>query len=621
MTSLITNSKKKLLFEVSWEICNQIGGIYTVIRSKVPSMIEKWGDRYCMIGPFFAKQAAEDFEPIYQLDDSPIGRVVRKLRSMGLTVHYGYWLLVTGKPKVLLFDIKSIRSRIDQARSDFQEDHQIRDFSSDELVNQVMAFGEMVRLFLVEFVAETSPFEEVVAHFHEWMSSSGLPKLYADKVNIATVFTTHATLLGRYIAQNESTYRSKLEKFNWLQEARRYGIEAQVTIERMAAQSAGTFTTISDIVAQECIHFLGRVPDLVTPNGIKLEHFAQYELETLHHKNRKHIHKFVMGHFFPSYTFDLDKTIYFFSSGRYEYKNKGFDMTLEALTLLNKKMKKARMNTTVVMFIITNQKVRSINAGVINSHVILNELETTCKSIQKEVGNRLFRSVVSSSDTQFPDLNDFVDESVKYKRGRTILNWRTEKLPAYVTHDMVEEDDIVDYCRRTNLINNRLDKVKVVYHPEFINVSNPLFGLDYGQFVCGCHLGIFPSFYEPWGYTPQECVVRGVPTVTSNLSGFGHYITQTMPNHDERGIYVVNRESQTYPESVEQLTDIMYRFVKMMRRNTEDKVDRIRAENGLEKFSWHNMRTHYDTAHEIALKRKKNMPRSSALQVELGEVY
>jgi glycogen(starch) synthase len=130
-------------------------------------MIEKWGDRYCMIGPFFAKQAAEDFEPIYQLDDSPIGRVVRKLRSMGLTVHYGYWLLVTGKPKVLLFDIKSIRSRIDQARSDFQEDHQIRDFSSDELVNQVMAFGEMVRLFLVEFVAETSPFEEVVARFNE----------------------------------------------------------------------------------------------------------------------------------------------------------------------------------------------------------------------------------------------------------------------------------------------------------------------------------------------------------------------------------------------------------------------------------------------------------------------
>jgi glycogen(starch) synthase len=584
-------------------------------------MIEKWGDRYFMIGPFFAKQAAEDFEPIYHLEDTPIGRTVRKLRSMGLSVHYGYWLLVTGKPKVLLFDIKSIRSRLDQIKSEFQEQHQVRDFNSDELLNQVMAFGEMVRLFLVEFMAENDPYEEVVAHFHEWMASSGLPKLYADKVNIATVFTTHATLLGRYIAQNEATYRSRLEKFNWRQEARRYGIEAQVTIERMAAQSAGTFTTISDIVAQECLHFLGRVPDLVTPNGIKLERFAYHQLENLHLEYRKHIHKFVMGHFFPSYTFDLNKTIYFFSSGRYEYKNKGFDMTLEALTLLNKKMKKARMNTTVVMFIITNQRVRSINASVINSHVVLNELEATCKSIQREVGHRLFRSVVSSNDTQMPDLNEFVNESVRYKRTRTILNWRTEKLPAVVTHDLVENDAIVDYCHKTNLMNNRMDRVKVVYHPEFINVSNPLFGLDYGQFVCGCHLGIFPSFYEPWGYTPQECVVRGVPTVTSNLSGFGHFITQTMPDHDDRGIYVVNRESQSYQKSVEQLTDIMYRFVKMTRRHNEKEVERNRMESTLEKFSWYNMRTHYDTAHEIALKRKKNMPRPSASQIETDGVF
>jgi glycogen(starch) synthase len=220
-----------------------------------------------------------------------------------------------------------------------------------------------------------------------------------------------------------------------------------------------------------------------------------------------------------------------------------------------------------------------------------------------------------------PDLNEFVNESVRYKRTRTILNWRTEKLPAVVTHDLVENDAIVDYCHKTNLMNNRMDRVKVVYHPEFINVSNPLFGLDYGQFVCGCHLGIFPSFYEPWGYTPQECVVRGVPTVTSNLSGFGHFITQTMPDHDDRGIYVVNRESQSYQKSVEQLTDIMYRFVKMTRRHNEKEVERNRMESTLEKFSWYNMRTHYDTAHEIALKRKKNMPRPSASQIETDGVF
>ncbi|AXE21903.1 glycogen synthase (plasmid) [Runella rosea] len=618
MTSLITNSKKKLLFEVSWEICNQIGGIHTVIRSKIPSMMDKWGDGYIMMGPYFAQKAVE-FEPIDYPNDSPVGKTVEKLRGMGLTIHCGYWLLVTGKPRVILFDLNCIWSKLSHLKTEFQEQHKVQDFGTDPLVNQVLAFGEMIRLFIVEFMAVNPISNEVVVHFHEWMTGSGLPKLFAKKVNIATVFTTHATILGRYLAQNEPDFYKKLEKFDWRQESRRYGIEAQVIIERMAAQSAGTFTTISEITSQECIHFLGRVPDLITPNGIKLEKFPLFKLENLHLQYRKHIHKFIMGHFFPSYSFDLNKTIYFFTSGRFEYKNKGFDITLEALSLLNTKMKQARMDTTVVMFIITNQKVRSVNASVINSHSVLNELEETCKSIQREVGSKLFKSFVTDDQIQLPNLNSFVSEYLQHRRVRTILSWRSENQPAFLTHDLAQDDEITDYCRQTNLLNNQKDKVKVVYHPEFITSSNPLFGLEYGQFVCGCHLGIFPSFYEPWGYTPQECVVAGVPTVTSNLSGFGHYVTQNMKNHDDRGIYVVNRKSQTYTESVEQLTDIMFRFVKKTRRSNES--ERNRMENVLEKFSWNNMRTHYDTAHEIALKRKKNIPHPTASAVEASDVY
>jgi glycogen(starch) synthase len=615
----MTNSKKKQLFEVSWEVCNQVGGIHTVIRSKIPSMIDKWGDGYFLMGPFLNKKTAIEFEPIYDLDDSPIGKTVKKLQEMGLNVHFGYWLLVTGKPQVLLFDISSIWKRLDSIKAEFQREYKIKHLGSENLTNQVLAFGEMVRIFLTEYVSEIDKAGEVVAHFHEWMASSGLPKLFTSRVNIATVFTTHATLLGRYIAQNDADFRSKLEVIDWRQEAQRYGIETEAVIERMAAQSAGTFTTISEIIAKECIYFLGRVPDLVTPNGIKLERFALHKLENLHLEYRKHIHKFVMGHFFPSYSFDLNKTIYFFTSGRFEYKNKGFDMTLDALSLLNKKMKKARIDTTIVMFVISNRNIRSVNATAMNSHVVLNEIESVCKNIQKEVGSQLFKSIVSSQSVQLPDLNDFVSEYLQHKRVRTMLSWKTEQLPSLLTHDLVEEDEIVAQCRKHNLSNSKQDRVKVVYHPEFISVSNPFFGLDYGQFVCGCHLGIFPSFYEPWGYTPQECVVRGVPTVTSNLSGFGNFVTQTMNDHDERGIFVVNRESQTYQESVEQLTDIMYRFIKMKRRTKE--IERNRMESALDKFSWYQMRNHYDTAHEIALKRKKSMPRPPTTHMGPGEVY
>jgi len=599
---ILTTAKRKLLIEIAWEVCNQVGGIYTVIRSKVPSMVEKWDTDYLLLGPYFPQKASVEFEPITHDDGTEIGQTVQRLRARGLDVQYGYWL-ITGKPRVVLFNIQSYLDQANAIKFNLWENHRISTLGAEELVNQVVVFGEMVRLFLTD-LAENSRKIDIAAHFHEWMASSGLPDLRRDNVKVATVFTTHATMLGRYLAQNEKGFYGKLPFFNWQQEAKHYGIEAQATIERLSAQQAHVFTTVSDVTARECEVFLGRIPDLILPNGLNIMRFtAMHEFQNLHVKYKERIHEFIMGHFFQSYSFDLEKTLYFFTSGRFEFSNKGYDLTLEALARLNAKMREANMDTTVVMFMVTKQPFHSIDPEVLHSRALLDEMHETCKAIEEQVGNRLFQAAAASNDINLPDLNAFVDEYWRLRLRRTVQSWKTKKLPPFVTHTLVQEDDMVRYIRQAGLVNNEFDRVKVVYHPDFVSSTNPLFGLDYGQFVRGCHLGIFPSYYEPWGYTPLECVVRGIPTVTSDLSGFGDFIMQIMRDYENRGIYVVNRKTQNFNEAADQLANILFRFVRLSQR---DRIaQRNRVENISDVFDWTNLRSYYDTAHDLALKRKK----------------
>jgi glycogen(starch) synthase len=598
-----TVPKQKILIEIAWETCNQVGGIYTVIRTKVPSMVEKWGDDYFLIGPYFPQTASAEFEPIHDLDDSVLGKTVQKMRSMGFGVHYGYWL-VTGKPRIILFDFWSILENINKIKATLWERHKVSTLHAEELVNHVLAFGEMVRIFLTELASERGNKTDIIAHFHEWMASSAIPDLRQDNVKVATVFTTHATMLGRYLAGNVPNFYEKLHEFDWLKEAKHYGIEAQATIERLAAQMAHSMTTVSDVTARECEHLLGKVPDLILPNGLNITRFsAMHEHQNLHTKFKDRINEFVMGHFFQSQPFDLDKTLYFFTSGRYEFSNKGYDLTLEALSRLNWKMKNAKIDKTVVMFFITKQPYHSIDPEVLHSRAVMDEIRQTCSSIEKQIGDQLFGASASSNDLQMPDLNNFVDEYWRLRLRRTIQTWKNNKRPKVVTHLLKNSDGITDFLQKTNLMNNPEDRVKIVYHPDFVVSTNPLFGMDYGQFVRGCNLGVFPSYYEPWGYTPLECIARGVPTITSDLSGFGDYMMQIMKDYDQWGVMVVNRKTQDFYKAAEQLSEMLLKFVKQGLR--ERISQRNRVESISETFDWNNLRTYYDTAHDLALKRRK----------------
>lgn len=600
----IKSESEKFLIEVAWEVCNQVGGIYTVIRSKVPAIKEKWGRNYCLIGPYFHHKAISEFEPIDDYTDI-FGQAVLKMREMGLEVQYGRWL-VSGKPKVILINPFYVYYKLGEIKYHLYERHDIPCEFADELQTQVIAFGYLVKEYLKILTdVEEAKEHKFIAHFHEWMVATAIPDIRYENIPVTTVFTTHATLLGRYLAMNDGNFYDNLYHYYWANEAKHFNIECPVKIERAAAHGAEVFTTVSDVTGKECEALLGRKTDVNLPNGLNIQRFAAlHEHQNLHKLYKDKIHKFVVGHFFQSYSFDLDNTLYFFTSGRYEYKNKGFDLTIEALARLNHKMKTAGMNTTVLMFFITKRDFHSINPEVLQTRATLEEIRQTCNEIQEQVGEKLFEAAAASNDLRMPDLNQFVDEYWRLRLRRTLQSWKNGTLPKIVTHNLYdpEKDDILNSLKTTHLINNSWDKVKVVYHPDFIQPSNPLFGMEYGQFVRGCHLGVFPSYYEPWGYTPLEAMASGVPAITSDLAGFGDYVLKNIPNPEEKGVYVVKRYRKSFHEAAEELANLMFSFVQQSRRERIDQRNRV--ESVSEHFDWSNLADYYEKAYDMAIERK-----------------
>ncbi|RMG68826.1 MAG: glycosyltransferase [Bacteroidetes bacterium] len=590
-----------LLVEVAWEVANQVGGIYTVIRSKVPSMAQRWGDRYCLIGPWVHPNVSAIFEPIEAPND-PFGRAVRKMREMGFEVHYGRWL-TTGRPRTVLFNPYSVYDRLGEIKYLLWEHHGISTPGDDDLINKVVAFGWLVKVFMTRLCEEEVNTRPVVAHIHEWMAATAIPEIRRDNLPIATVFTTHATMLGRYLAMNDPDFYDHLPFYDWEKEARYFNIETIIRIERAAAHGAHIFSTVSEVTAQECIHLIGRKPEVILPNGLNIERFSiTHEVQNLHGRFKDSIHQFVMGHFFPSYHFDLDKTLYFFTSGRYEYRNKGYDLTLEALARLNWRMKEANIDLTVVMFFITSRPFHSINPTVLQSRAALERMRQTVDSIQRQLGERFFQHAVADEGHQFPDLNEFVDEYWKIRMRRVLQSWNHHGLPPIVTHNLHDDDkdDILNFLRMSNLLNHKDDKVKIVYHPDFLSSVSPLISLDYADFVRGCHLGVFPSYYEPWGYTPLECMVSGVPAVTSDLAGFGDYLLQATSDVEAHGMYVVNRRDRSFEEAANQLADQLFSFVQMSR---PDRIAmRYKLQGASEHFDWANLTRYYEEAYNQAIK-------------------
>ena len=436
------------------------------------------------------------------------------------------------------------------------------------------------------------------------MAGTCIPDLGKEQIPIKKIFTTHATLLGRYLAMNDPYFYDHLPFLNWEEEAKNFNVEAIAKLERACAHGANILSTVSEVTAKECVHLLGRSPDAILPNGLNIERFSVlHEVQNRHHLYKRKIEHFIMGHFFQSYSFDLNNTLYFFTSGRFEYKNKGYDLTLEALARLNHKMKEQGIDKTVVMFFVTKQPVQSMNAEVLNTRGVMEEIENNCDEIVEQIRERLFTAAATNENHKLPNLNEMVDDYWRLRYRRTIQSWKSDNLPSVVTHNLVNdgEDPILNFLRTSGLLNHEGDRVKIVYHPDFISSTNPLFGLDYSQFVRACHLGIFPSYYEPWGYTPVECLARGVAAVTSDLSGFGNYAMGLDNGDEDHGLYMIERENFDFHTSAEQLSEQLLKFVKS---TSKERINlRNKCEDLSEEFDWNNLVENYEMAYQMACQK------------------
>lgn len=593
-------SQPPLLFEIAWEVCWQLGGIYTVLRTKADCMKDRWDDRYCLIGPYNPATAAVEFE------ERPTEGIVRetldRLRAQGVPCHFGRWL-IPGRPRVILLDYRSRYPQLDGDKYLLWKDHGISTLSNDGEVNEVTAFGFTVTQFFHELCQVVGDGRTILGHFHEWMAGVAVPRIAHLKLPVTTVFTTHATLLGRYLASDSPAFYDHLPFINPDEQAGKYNIWPRYAIERAAAHASTIFTTVSEVTAYEAERLLGRKPDVILPNGLNIRRFsAIHEFQNLHRSYKERIHEFVMGHFFPSYTFDLENTLYFFTSGRYEYRNKGMDLFIEAMARLNERMKTlpAANRPTVIGFIITRAATRSINVSVLQSQSMFDDIRNTCEEIQEHMGERLFHSAANGRIPTFPEL---LPDDAQVRLKRAMHAWRTSRQPLIVTHDLVDDagDPILQHLRARNLYNSGDDPVKMVFHPEFVTQTSPLLNMDYDQFVRGCHLGVFPSYYEPWGYTPMESIAMGVPAVTTDLSGFGAYVQRHMPDAPQNGVTVLNRRYASFDDSVEELTNTLFDFARQTRRQRIELRNRV--ERLSELFDWSALVKHYHEAHDVAMQR------------------
>lgn len=589
-------------FECAWEVANKVGGIYTVIRSKAYVSVEEMGEQYCMIGPYKEECARTEVEEAEFPIDNPLRIAVQKMRDHGFKVVTGTWL-VDGNPQIILFDIGSAAWKLDEYKQELWNTCNLGIPHLDIEANDAVILGYLVCNFISEFKNAAEKYSSsparVLLHCHEWQAGVSIIALRTRHVDVATVFTTHATLLGRYLCAGKTDFYNNLDKFNVDEEAGKRQIYHRYCMERAATHLCHVFTTVSDITGIEAENLLKRKADIITPNGLNVKKFsALHEFQNLHAVSKEKIHEFVRGHFYGHFDFDLDKTLYFFTAGRYEFGNKGADIFIEALARLNHYLKQSKPDTTVVAFMIFPARTNNFNVESLRGHAVTKSLRDTINTIQQNIGKRMYEHCLSG---RLPDTQDMIlkDEIIKIKRCLYAL--QRNGLPPITTHNVIDDwnDPILAAVRRCNLFNTVHDRVKIVFHPEFLSSTNPLFGLDYEEFVRGCHLGVFPSYYEPWGYTPAECTVMGIPSITTNLSGFGCFMQEHIADPMSYGIYIVDRRFIDVEGSVQQLAQYMYDFARLSRRQRI--IQRNRTERLSDLLDWRNLGIYYRQARIKAL--------------------
>ena len=512
-----------LLFETSWEVCNKVGGIYAVLSTKAKTLQSLYKDKVIFIGPDVWSPVSEspDFDECRSLLDD--WRKGAQLPD-GIEVRTGRWN-VPGRPLAILVSFRHLQGHINELYGQMWEQYRVDSLHGYGDYDEACAFAYAAARVIESIVnhwKRKAP--EVVAHFDEWTTGMGLLYVKAHLPQVRTVFTTHATSIGRSIAGNGKPLYDYMAGYNGDQMARELNMESKHSLEKAAAHAADVFTTVSEVTARECEQLLERRP-LVTPNAFEQRFVpkgkALAEARDVARARLLQVVESLTGQTLPS------DTMLIATSGRCEFRNKGIDLYLDALnvmrTLVHSNVQATR---PVVAFVLVPSWVDCPRADLVSS----------------------------------------------------INNGLVSRLPnPVVTHELHQPDHDVVLCkmRDVNFNNKPDDRLMVIDVPCYLNGHDGVLGLSYYDVLVGIDLTVFPSYYEPWGYTPLESIAFGVPTITTNLAGFGQWVIDQCGHDASRsGVTVLHRTDSNYSETVHALAAEMMQYYHL---SPADKQRRNRA--------------------------------------------
>jgi len=542
--------KPDYLFEVSWEVCNKVGGIHTVISTKALTLAEELKNNHILIGPDVWRHTTVN--PEFIEDKQLFKGWKEKAAEEGLRIKIGRWN-INGKPIAILVDFTTFMSQRDDIFKKFWEEFKLDSLSGQwDYVEPALfgfASGKVIESFHHYFLSRG---HQVVAHFHEWMTGAGLLYLKSSLPQVATVFTTHATALGRSIAGNNLPLYDNMEKYNPDGKARDFNIVAKHSMEKLSAQNADSFTTVSEITTRECKAFLGKEVDVVTPNGFEPS-FLPDEDEFKLRKVEARVKFYEVAEALVGQDIPKDSLLVGIS-GRYEFRNKGIDLFMESLAKLNND---PTLQKNIVAFIL-----------VPGAH----------HGPRKDVFHNLMDKTIENA----------------VPVGNT-----------HLTHYLLdpEYDSVLKKASELRLNNTPSDKVKLFFVPCYLDGKDGIFDKSYYDMLIGLDLSVFPSYYEPWGYTPLESLAFRVPTITTTLAGFGLWVN-THYTSPHPGIEVIPRTDTNDSFVVDQLTEKMLGFCTLSRTDMEAFKQNASEVSNI--ALWKNLIDYYYEAYNVALNKVAN---------------
>ena len=545
--------KPDYVFESSWEVCNKVGGIYTVLSSRAKTLQDAMCDRIIFIGP----DVWHDNEsPYFQEEKSLLAEWQWQAKEEGLKVKVGRWA-VPGKPIAILVDFQPFFEKKNEIYGWLWEHYQVDSLHAYGDYDEASMFSYAAALVvesIYRWLGKEVEGKHVIYHANEWMC--GLGALYINNVlpQIGTVFTTHATSIGRSIAGNQKPLYDYLFAYNGDQMAEELNMRSKHSIEKQTAHYVDCFTTVSDITANECRELLDKPVDVVLPNGFDNSFVPKAATFT---KKRKAARKRLLdvANALLGESLD-DDTLIVSTSGRYEFRNKGIDVFVEAM---NRLLRDRELKKKVLAFI---------------------EVPGWVGEPRKDLQERLAKNEKYETPLDVPQLTHWL-------------------------HNM-SHDNVLGMMKYYDMHNRKDDKVKVIFLPCYLDGRDGIVNMSYYDVVLGNDLCIYPSYYEPWGYTPLEAVAFKVPCITTDLAGFGLWANGVFGHAGEieDGVKVIHRTDYNYSEVADAIKDTVAKYSAMPKNDVES--CRRKADALSKKALWSEFIEYYYEAYDIALRKAQN---------------